>query len=739
MGPALPLIEELVAKHGGKIVYELKEEAGEPERGPSVDELELDSRLRAALKERGIERLYRFQAEAFENILEGENVLIVSGTGTGKTEAFLIPLFHSALSSRSIPHALLVYPTKALARDQLKRMAEITGKLGLRAAVLDGDTPAGERKEIYGNPPHLLITNPDMIHYSLAFQRSFRELVSRASYLVIDEFHQYSGVFGSHMRWIVKRLLRYSPELSLVGAGATIGNPEEIGAQIFGSRPKIVMGPRRRRGTAYHYLIDTGPASRWTLAAAMTHVLLSQGLKVLVFTDSQQMAELVTRVIRRYGNRAEVHRAGLSAEHRRRVEEAFLRGELNALVSTPTLELGMDIGDLDAVIMASMPKSFASYLQRAGRTGRRNRPGYVFTLLGDDAMEAYFAARPREFFEQEVPASYIEPGNEEVARVHLAAMLYESAALPPGEAEAALERLIAEGSARREGRRIYGNLSRLAAIVKASNIRSTGAMLNIWEGQRVIGNREMPLALLDLHPGAVYYHGSTPYISISLEVEALRAKVKRLEREPSFYTRPLYTTELDAVKPEREREVGGVKLVFGSVKVTMRVEGYIMREEYSGSLINEVFYEAPLVWSFWTRGVVGRYPDPGLGSLVASASAYHALEHVLISAARPVAGLADTDVGGISYPSGHIVIYDSAPGGNGASRLVFERMERVVELAEKILAGCSCEDGCPRCVFSPYCGNNNRMLSRRGALLVARVIKEGIPLDVGRPEGYPLA
>lgn len=737
------MIDEVIAKYGGRIVYAQKEEAGEPEKGPSIDELELDERLKSVLRERGIERLYRFQAEALERIREGENVLIVSGTGTGKTEAFLIPLLHSALSSRSSPHAILVYPTKALARDQLKRMRQISERLGIRAAVLDGDSPAGERKEIYSNPPHLLITNPDMIHFSLAFQRSFRELVSRASYLVVDEFHQYSGVFGSHMRWILRRLLRYSPELSLVGAGATIGNPEEIGAQIFGSPPRIVRGPRRRRGTAYHYLVDTGAASRWTLAAAMAHALSSQGLKVLVFTDSQQMAELVGRVVRRYGSRAEVHRAGLSAEHRRRVEEAFVRGELNVVVSTPTLELGIDVGDLDAVIMANMPKNFASYLQRAGRTGRRDRPGYVFTLLGEDAMEAYFAARPREFFQQEIPASYIEPSNEEVARVHLAAMLYESVALSPSElgeeAKVALERLIEEGSAKREGRKIYGNPLRLAAIVKASSIRSTGAVLTIWEEQKIIGTREMPLALLDLHPGAVYYHGGTPYISLSLEVEALRARVRRVERELNFYTRPLYTTELDTVKPERERELGGVRLVFGSVKVTMRVEGYVIREEYSGSLISEVYYETPLVWSFWTRGVVGRYPDPGLGSLVASASAYHALEHVLIAAARPIAGLSDTDVGGISYPSGHIVIYDSVPGGNGASRLVFERMERIVELAEKILAGCSCEDGCPRCVFSPYCGNNNRMLSRKGALRVARVIKEGIPLDVGRPEGYPLA
>ncbi|MCX8196382.1 MAG: DEAD/DEAH box helicase [Acidilobaceae archaeon] len=732
-----------MARYGGRIIYLHKEEAGEPEPGPALEELPLKERLREALRARGIRRLYRFQAEALDHIAAGRHTMIVSGTGTGKTEAFLVPILQSALDSERAPHAILVYPTKALARDQLRRIRPLMDLLGMRAAVLDGDTPAAERREIYANPPHLLVSNPDMIHYSLAFQPAFRELVSKAQYLVLDEFHQYSGVFGSHVRWVVRRLQRYSPELVMIGAGATIGNPREIGEKVLGRRPEVVLGPQRRKGVAYHYLVDVGRASRWTLAAAISFALSAEGMKVLTFTDSQQMAELVARIIRKQGGAAEVHRAGLSADHRKRVEEAFASGQLNVLVATPTLELGIDIGDLDAVIMASMPKSYASYLQRAGRTGRRGKPGYVFTILGDDAMEAYFAARPREFFQQEIPASYIEPSNEEVARVHLAAMLLENLALLPSELapelQAAVEALVKEGSARFSRGRLYGNPQRVAAIVKSSNLRSSGPMVRIMEEEREIGTREMPLAMLDLHPGAIYYHGGTPYAAISLDLASMRAAVKRLPQDVSFYTRPLYTMELDSVKPELEREVYGVKLVYGKMRVTMKVEGYVIKEEQSGALISEVPLEAPLSWSYWTKGLVGRYPDPGLGSLPAAASSYHALEHVLIAAAKPVAGIADTDVGGISYPSGHIAIYDSAPGGNGASRLIFERMEKVVEVAEKILAGCNCYDGCPRCVFSPYCGNNNRMLSRQGALRVARAMKEGVAVEAGSPEGYPLA
>jgi len=167
----------------------------------------------------------------------------------------------------------------------------------------------------------------------------------------------------------------------------------------------------------------------------------------------------------------------------------------------------------------------------------------------------------------------------------------------------------------------------------------------------------------------------------------------------------------------------------------------VVREEVSGALLAEIPFEKPIKWSYWTRGFMGRYPDPGFQNITVALSSYHALEHVIIAASKPVAGVADTDLGGVSYPTGHIVIYDSSPGGNGASKIVLERLEEVLEVAEAILSGCNCEDGCPRCVYSPYCGNNNRLLSRRGALRLVDILKRGLVsiAELGKPQGAPVA
>ncbi|MEM5874275.1 MAG: DEAD/DEAH box helicase, partial [Acidilobaceae archaeon] len=197
-------------RYGGRVAFKYSEESREPEPGPFVRELGIDERLAEVLESRGIKRFYKFQAEASKLIMEGRDVTIVAGTGTGKTEAFLIPILNKALKSDQRPTALLVYPTKALARDQLSRMKEYLRKLNLRAEVYDGDTPKNERERIVSDPPHLLLTNPDMLHYGLAWPTGLRDLVKGISYAVFDEIHLYGGVFGSHIRWVIQRLLRYA-------------------------------------------------------------------------------------------------------------------------------------------------------------------------------------------------------------------------------------------------------------------------------------------------------------------------------------------------------------------------------------------------------------------------------------------------------------------------------------------------------------------------------------------------
>ncbi len=752
MSTLLGELNNLLKRYGSRIIYYREEDLGEPPPGANLEELDLDKRLIDVLKSKGITYLYKFQEEVLKCVQSNKNVVIVSGTGTGKTEAFMIPILDKLLRLResgSKPYVLLLYPTKALARDQairIKALAE--GGLGFRVEVLDGDTPKKKRSEIYSNPPHILITNPDMLHVGMAFSSSFRKLVSKARMVVLDEMHVYKGVFGSHVSWIMRRLKKLSLNKPLfIGAGATIGNPKELGEILFGEKVEVVQGPKRK-GKALHVLIDQGRVSRWSLAAYLTSYFVKKNKKVLVFVDSQQMAELIARMTTKsYGIRIGVHRAGLLPEERRSVEEAFWRGDLLAVAATPTLELGIDIGDLDVVIMPHLPRSYASYIQRAGRVGRRkNRVGYVITILGDDPIEAYFASRPEEFFNQEIDPSYVEPFNREVAKVHILAMILEHGFLKtedlPKEVINVVDELKAIGLIKKSKGIVLPDWRRAENFLKArSGLRSSGPQVKIFSEGKLIGYREMPLALYDLYPGAIYYHAGKSYISTKLDVEAYKAEVRSVGAELNMYTKPLYTVDLVSVIPIEKRKVGVLNLVYGDIKVLVVVEGYVIKEESSGTTISEIRYETPLKWSYWTKGVMTRYPDAGISSLTKLISGYHALEHVLISASKPIVGASDTDLGGISYPTGHIIIYDSAPGGHGASRLIFERFEKIEDMALKILGGCTCEDGCPRCVYSPYCGSGNKFLSRRSALKILSYtlqLREGV-IPEKEIEGKPLA
>ncbi len=753
---AIRRIKGIASRQGGDIIHVHVESSEKGfEEGTPVSEAGLPDSVARALESYGIERLYPFQVEALESYRRGDDIVLVAGTGTGKTEAFMIPLLEELVALREAydrPYALIMYPTKALARDQylrMKRLAE--GHLGFRVRVLDGDTPREERNRIYAEPPHILVTNPDMMHYGLVYSSHIRRLVQSARVLVLDEMHVYRGVFGSHVKWVVYRMERLAGELRYIGAGATIGNPGDLGEKLFGRRPRVVEGPRRRKGAAVHVFLGVGRGSRWTLAASVISVLARMGYKVLAFVDSQQMAELVARIARKtLGPRVAVHRAGLPAEYRRAVEDDFREGRLRAIVATPTMELGIDLGDLDVVVMVHLPHSFSSYLQRAGRAGRRDKPGLIITLLGDDAIESYFARRPREYFHQSPDPSYIEPGNREIARLHLVALAIQEALLRvddlPPELEAVIDEAEALGLVRRVKDRLYPDWSRARQYIEAQGgLRTAGPRVSIVEDSKEIGYREMPAALYDLYPGAVYYHGGRSYLSVELDLESMTARVRRLGADVNFYTKPLYTVDVTEILPQESRTLGPLRLVYADVKLVVMVTGYIVREEYTGRKLYMMNYKKPLTWSYYTKALVTRYPNPGITNPTRLMSGYHALEHALIAASKPVVGASDTDLGGVSYPSGHIVIYDSAPGGHGASRLVYERLERIHEIAWDILAECDCEDGCPKCVFSPYCGNNNMFLSRTAALEILRSVeklaasKPGFVLRERRPEGKPLA
>jgi DEAD/DEAH box helicase domain-containing protein len=708
-----------------RVIHVRREVVGDPEYGPMIGELSIHPMLSRALLDYGIERLYSFQYEAYLKIMGGSNVVIVSGTATGKTEAFIIPVIDRVLKEGL--RALIIYPTKALARDQLNRFIQFSPPLSYRAAVFDGDTLEGERRRIVESPPHILITNPDMIHFGLAYSSRFRRALQGVKLVVLDEAHVYEGAFGSHMRMIIERLkILLGSGLQFIASSATIGNPEELGKLLFNDDVHVVYGLPRRRGLAYHVLVSSGHLSRWTVTGRLISILSSLGLKVLTFTDSQQMAEVVARIARQNGSNVLVHRAGLLREDRVKVEDAIRSGEIDGVVSTPTLELGVDIGSLDAVVMAAPPPSYVKYLQRAGRAGRRGRVGYVFLVLSDDPIDAYYERKPEEYYAQELTPIVFDPSNDEVIKSHVLAMAIQyfkfSEDQLPSEWRGSLKALVADGYLVKHGG-LYRPTIKAWREFERRGLRSACSEIVIVDGRNIIGRRELPAALHDLHPNAIYLHQGRVYKVLELNLNMGIAKVERLGDDWPYYTKPLYEVDVDNVNIKEQSRIDSVPVAYGEGLVTKTVVGYATYHIYSGSdqkPENIEFLDTPVSWAYNTKIMIGRYAN------YVEPEAIHALEHAIIHAARPVVGAGISDLGGVSYPSGHIVVYDSTPGGSGLAKLLYRRLGKAHRVAYEILSQCGCEDGCPRCVYDPFCGNNNRTLSRRGGLKLIEAVLKGV-------------
>lgn len=726
-------VEEIRRDDARKVVHVAVEKPSPPEPGPPVEEVVKSKELMEALKKRGIERLYRFQAEAIRLIESGKSVLIVAGTGAGKTEAFLIPALERVLDNPYEPavKAILVYPTKALARDQLARVNSlVTSVFGVRALVFDGDTSEREREAIYAMPPQILVTNPDMLHYGLMSSPRFRELCSTAEYVVLDDVHVYGGVLGAHVHYVLRRLRRVlKSEPVFVGTSATIGNAREFAGALFGTDVEVVDAGSGRRGLVYHVMVKPLARPRLAEVASLVAACVKRGLKTLAFADSHRAVELLQRLCARIGVDVLVHRAGLLPEERRRVERELSSGRVLAVAATPTLELGIDIGDLDCVVLANLPPTYSKYVQRTGRCGRRGGKAYVITVLGNDPISQYYESNPGDFFGKGIEPVVIEPENEEVAKVQLLSAALDKplsiSELNPFEADLA-EELASQGLLRFvKGKGYYKPTAETARYLRSRpGLRGVGEVVRIYDAAgRLIGFREMPMALKELFPGAVYLHGGDTYLS--LELTGSKATVSKLPRDYRFVTSALYYSEPVAFAAEDSRKVWGVEVEYGRIRVKEVVYGYVVRDFESGAVVREAPLDRDYAYEFSTRGVLIRFPANPEWGFMGNAEAFHAAEHVVISAAQMVAGAAPTDLGGISYPSGHVFIYDSYPGGSGCSKTLFRRLEEAFARALKIVASCTCEDGCPRCVYSPFCGNNNKILSRRKSLYLLRSLAEG--------------
>jgi DEAD/DEAH box helicase domain-containing protein len=718
-------------------------------QGSEVEELNINPSLKAYLKARGIRRLYRFQEEALEKILAGKNVVICAPTASGKTEAFALPVVHSIMRlGGGTTRALFIYPTKALARDQLSKFKEIEAATGVRFAVLDGDTPREEREKIYASPPEVLITNPDMLHLHLMLPWSeFRGLLHGVCYVVLDEIHEYTGAFGASIHFILRRLRRFA-NFQLIAATATLANPEEFASQLFGCSAEPVA-EEGRKGRLHFAMLYPEEGSETSLIVAIMRELYQEGLKNLVFANTHKNAEVILKVARKQKLRAEIHRAGLTKKHREAVERAFKSGELRCMVATPTLELGIDIGDLDAVV--TMLTSFTRVLQRIGRAGRKGQESLALMVLrNNDPISSYYLEHPDDYFGDVAPG-YVEPGNEVVARHHILAAALDMP-LRRGEfAEFAglIEKLVKEGLLVERRGRLYPDYRRVRKVLANYNLRGVGEEVVIREGKRRIGTRSMPMAARELFPGAIYLHGGVAYVSRSFYFSSGRgeAVVERFHGEENIKTEALRFSVPEIVETIARRRALGAELVYAKLRITEVVHGYVVRDIYTNKKLEEASLAEPIEYTFTTYGVAFRAPEPeplpepqsgAFSHEEILSGTFHALEHVLIEGNNMLLGGGAGELGGIAMgTSGVIFIYDGSPGGNGLAKLLYDRFETGVKRAREILRICNCkrDDGCPRCTYSYQCGNNNRPLFKAGALACAETLLRGKARAIGDYEG----
>ncbi|NVM54341.1 MAG: DEAD/DEAH box helicase [Candidatus Helarchaeota archaeon] len=741
------LLNSIEASEVREIVHIKKETGRSPDYSCSIEALNLHPDLTKALKKIGIESLYSFQERAIKKIRSGKNVGILAGTGSGKTEAFLIPILEYALNHPNQPIAILMYPTKALAQDQMDRLEGLTRNLNIKFERYDGDTPLNKREEILNNPPSILITNPDMLHFHLSDDR-VKKIISTIKFIVLDEIHQYVGVFGSHVHYVLKRVKRFlqdSKKCQFIGSSATIGNPRKFLEIFFGVKFSIITSKHNWSGNRHHLMIRP-KHSLYSEAIFLIEGIQEQipSVKSIIFTDSHLSAEIVKKIADSRNIEIGIHRGGLSSAYRKEIEARFKSGKLTTLVATPTLELGIDIGDLNNIVLIKIPVTFSTYLQRIGRSGRKGVDSMAFLLIGEDPISNFYANAPKNFYSSKPEPLYLDPTNPEIIRAQFIAMAVDQPISPlelvdltPEERTAAQQLLNEKYLAHWE--QLYliptkkGN-----ELFRNTSLRGTGETIQIFEREKKIGERSLPMGIRELYPNAIYMHGGKDYRVINLDLQQYQAQIEEILDRTNFYTRALYQSEVINFNPRRSRHPFGLNVYHGEGAIHTNVYGFLKINFFTGKPIEKENLEIPVDYQFPTKILYFKIPVDPSWTLSQKAEATHAVEHVLIAAAVTLTGADASEIGGISYPDGTIFVYDGIFGGSGITLLLQDRIKEALKRALKILKLCNCRSytGCPRCTYSPYCGNNNETLSRNLAIQSLTQVLAGKDVKVDfKPSG----
>ncbi|CAN5826806.1 DEAD/DEAH box helicase [soil metagenome] len=704
------------------------------------------------LGELGVDELWCHQAVAVDHLRAGRSTVVATGTASGKSLCYQLPIGEAVADPIRPGTALALFPTKALAQDQLRSFGHLDLP-GVCAATYDGDATADQRAWTRRHA-NVVLTNPEMVHHGLLPHHGrWATFLMRLRYVVIDELHVLRGVFGTHVAHLLRRLRRlcehYGSSPTFVFSSATIGSPGRLAQDLCGLAVEEVTNDGSPRGERLVALVDPDrleganrrPASPNRVTADLVGSLVGRGHRTLAFCRSRAGTEVVAAEVVRHhpalAGRVRPYRGGYLAAERREIEAQLFGGTLGGVVATSALELGVDVGGLDAVVLNGFPGTIASLWQQIGRAGREGQPSLAVVVAGDDQLDHYFLNHPDEVFSRSPEPAVVNPANPFILDPHLGCAAYERPLAHgderwwPDDLDDGVRRLVVGGRLRLRPRpdgprAVWAARGRAAAGMGLRSGSAQEVRIAFKDGT-LIGTVDRSRACDLVHPGAVYLHQGRPHRVVHLDLDDGAAIVE--PDDGREYTQARADVALRIAGIDATRPVGRFEVGLGAVEVRSQVTGYQRREVLSGEVLGTEDLDLPPS-HLLTRGVWWSVPDRVIVDAAVSPrdlpGTLHAAEHAGIGM-LPLFTICDRwDVGGVSTPwldelgTPGVVIYDGYPGGAGIAELGYRSAPEQLTATLELLDRCGCEVGCPSCVQSPKCGSWNEPLDKGGARALLR-------------------
>lgn len=725
-----------------------------PARGPQYGDLQhsLSPPLKTYLHTQYI-RLFTHQAEAIDTILAGKNVIITTPTASGKTLSFNLPVF-DMLHREEEATALYVYPMKALANDQLNVLLQLEKATGIKmlSSIYDGDTPPRARAKIRERS-RIVLTNPYALHQYLPWHQKWARFFQYLKIVVIDEAHTYRGVFGSNVAMLLRRLRRicnhYGSNPQFVLSSATLANPEELSQKLVGNDFEVVSEDGSGRGKKFFLFwnppfldeIEFVRRSPHQETVDLLTAHLEHGFQTLCFTVSRKTAELVATWAREkieeklpdLAAKIATYRAGYLPEERRQIEKRLREGDLRGVVSTVALEVGIDIGSLDSVIISGYPGTIISTWQQAGRSGRGIEDSVAVLVAFDGPLDQYIMKHPQRFFGTSPEHAIVDLENPYILMGHV---MCASAELPlvkddekyfGSQLSSVLKGLVKENVLSRTHKGwVYSGLARSAEVVNLNSI--SDRTVSVWCNGELLETMDFVQANREAYPGAVILHQGETFVVRELDFMSMTATAE--QKQVDYYTEAKELTEIDIVKPIRLKNPR-IGLSVGEVKVTEHHPSYQLKRydrviEHRPLNLRPVDFESVGMWFTIPSDLENEVRRTGSHF----AGGLHAVEHGMIAMAPLYAMCDQWDLGGMSTPlhtdtgKPTIFIYDAFEGGIGIAEKCHELFDELVQATLELIRDCECKAGCPSCIYSPKCGDDNQPLDKKAALIILKGLKQ---------------